>query len=186
MQGVEIGDASYERDLQVARGLGQEAVYWIEERQQRFQAAIEDQEIKPYSFMNGTIFPNTGLMGFHSALAGRTWINFHPRGPWGFEQWQWTMVEKEAPRIVKEVAAEQVYRGQYMAGTIAPDDVENLERMVEAMRAPRQWRRPHNFQLQLGHEDEGPIDLPGHMGPTPSEVNQREFYRFWVELMERA
>ena len=54
------------------------------------------------------------------------------------------------------------------------------------MRSPRQWWRPHNFRLQLGHEDEGPDELPGHLGPTPSEVNQREFYRFWLELMETA
>ena len=71
-----------------------------------------------------------------------------------------------------------------MAGVIAPDDVENQERIVEAMRAPRNRRRPHNYRLQLGHEDEAPQGIPGHMGPNPSEVNQRNFYRFWLELME--
>jgi hypothetical protein len=95
------------------------------------------------------------------------------------------MVEREAPKIVKEVAAEYVYRGQHMGGTIAPDDVENMERIVEAMRAPRNWRRPHHYGLQLGHEQEGPRGLPGNLGPNPSEVNQRNFYRFWLELMER-
>jgi hypothetical protein len=84
------------------------------------------------------------------------------------------------------VAAQYVYQGQHMAGLIAPDDVENFERMVEAMRAPRNWQRPFHYGMQLEHEQEGPRGLPGNLGPNPSEVNQRQFYRFWRELMERG
>lgn len=182
---VTVGDEPYHYDLEMARELGQEAVEWVEERHRRFQEVLKDKEVKPYSFMNGAIFPNMALMGFFSPMAGRHFLLFQPRGPWEFEQWQWTMVEREAPKVVKEVAAEYVIRGQYMAGTIAPDDVENMERIVEAMRPRRNWRRPHNYRLQLGHEDEGPRGLPGNLGPNPSEVNQRNFYRFWLELMER-
>lgn len=182
---VTVGDEPYRYDLEMARELGPEAVEWVEERHRRFQEVLKDKEVKPYSFMNGAIFPNMALMGFFSPMAGRHFLLFQPRGPWEFEQWQWTMVEREAPKVVKEVAAEYVIRGQYMAGTIAPDDVENMERIVEAMRPRRNWRRPHNYRLQLGHEDEGPRGLPGNLGPNPSEVNQRNFYRFWLELMER-
>lgn len=182
---VVVGDASYHHDLEMAKELGQEAVKWVEERHRRFQEVLKDREVKPYSFMNGAIFPNLGLMGFFSPMAGRHFLLFHPRGPTELEQWQWTMVEREAPKVVKEVATEYVYRGQHMAGTIAPDDVENFERTVEVMRAPRNWRRPHHYGLQLGHEEEGPRGVPGNLGPNPSEVNQRNFYRFWLELMER-
>jgi hypothetical protein len=39
--------------------------------------------------------------------------------------------------------------------------------------------------MMLGHEGEGgPTNLPGTLGPNPSEVNQREFYRHWLKLME--
>ncbi len=183
---VVVDDATYDYDLGIAQELGREAVEWVEYRHERFQEGLRDRETKPYSFMNGCIFPNMALMGFYSPMAGREFILFHPRGPWEFEQWQWTMVEKEAPRIVKEVAAEYAYRGQHMGGTIAPDDVENLERITEAMRSPRNWKRAHNYRLQLGHEQEGPNGLPGNLGPNPSEVNQRNFYRFWLELMERS
>jgi hypothetical protein len=182
---VVLDDATYDYDLEVARSLGKEAVEWVEHRHDRFQEAMKGREVKPYSFMNGAIFPNMALMGFYSPLAGRHFILFQPRGPAEFEQWQWTMVEKEAPNVVKEVAAEYVYRGQHMGGAIAPDDVENMERIVEAMRAPRNWRRPHHYGMQLGHESEGPQGLPGNLGPNPSEVNQRNFYRFWLELMEK-
>jgi hypothetical protein len=183
---VVVDDATYGYDLDVAKGLGKEAVEWVEYRHEAFQEVLSDRETKPYSFMNGCIFPNMALMGFYSPMAGREFILFHPHGPWEFEQWQWTMVEKQAPNIVKEVAAEYVYRGQHMGGTIAPDDVENMERIVEAMRSPRNWKRPHNYTLQLGHEHEGPNGVPGNLGPNPSEANQRNFYRFWLELMERA
>ncbi len=182
---VVVDDATYGYDLDIARELGREALEWVQERHHRFQAVLQDKQVKPYSFMNGAIFPNLGLMGFFSPMAGRHFLLFHPRGPWEHEVWQWTMVEREAPKIVKEVAAEYVYRGQHMAGTIAPDDVENFERMVEAMRAPRNWRRPFHYGLQLGHEGDGPGGLPGNLGPNPSEANQRQFYRFWLELMER-
>ena len=102
------------------------------------------------------------------------------------EQWQWTMVEKEAPQSVKDLAVQRVYQGQHMGGVIAPDDVENLERMVEAKRVPRSWRRPFHYRLMLGHEQDGPQGYPGNLGPNPSEVNQRQFYRYWLELMEKG
>ena len=174
----------HESDLAMAETLGKEAVEWVQYRRRQYEEQMKDYEIAPYSFMNGAIFPNLGLMGFFSPMAGRHFLLFHPRGVGQMEQWQWTMVEKEAPAIVKEVAAEYAYRGQHMAGTIAPDDVENQERIVEAMRAPRNWRRPHNYRLQLNHEEEAPQGIPGQVGPNPSEVNQRNFYRFWLELME--
>jgi phenylpropionate dioxygenase-like ring-hydroxylating dioxygenase large terminal subunit len=182
---VDLGESTYQFDLSQARELGQEAVEWVRERRQRFQEVLRDREPKPYGFHNGCIFPNQAINGFHSALWGREFLLFHPRGPWEFEVWQRTMVERAAPRSVKELAAEKVYRSQYMAGVIAPDDVENMERIVEAMRGRRTWQRPHHYGLQLGHEGEGPQGLPGNLGPNPSEVNQRNFYRFWLELMEK-
>lgn len=179
-------DVLYKRDLAEAQELGPEAVEWVEYRQRRLLEVTADRELKPYSFMNGLLFPNMGLMGFFSPMLGRHFQSFHPRGPLEHECWQWTMVEKDAPQVVKDLAVQRVYQGQHMAGVIAPDDVENLERMVEAGRAPRGWDRPLHYGLQAGHEEEGPKGLPGNLGPNPSEVNQRQFYRFWLSMMERS
>ena len=140
--------------------------------------------MKPYSFMNGLLFPNLGFMGFVSPMIGRHFLQFHPRGVAEHEVWQWTMVEREAPKAVKELAVRRVYQGQHMAGLIAPDDLENLERMVQTMRPAQNWRRPLHYGMQLDHEQEGPRGVPGNLGPNPSETNQRQFYRFWLELME--
>jgi hypothetical protein len=185
MGSVELGEQTYRNDLAEASELGPEAVEWVEYRHARFQDVLEDREIKPYGFQNGCIFPNVAFNSFVSPLRGRNCILFHPRGPFEFEQWQWTMIEKEAPKVVKELATSRAYQGQHMGGTIAPDDVENLERIAEAMRAHRNWDRAHHYGMQLGHEQDGPTGLPGNLGPNPSEVNQRNFYRFWHQLMER-
>ena len=47
--------------------------------------------------------------------------------------------------------------------------------------------------MGLGHEnphparDQWPVDgLPGLLGPRFTEINQRQFYRYWAELMARA
>ena len=182
---VVVDESMYQRDLDEAGELGADAVEWVTERWRRYNEALQDREVKPYSFMNGCLFPNLGLMGFSSPMVGRHFLHFHPRSPLDHEVWQWTMVEREAPQSVKDLAVQRVYQGQHMAGIVAPDDVENFERMLETMRPARNWRRPFHYRMQLGHEGEGPQGLPGRLGPNPSEVNQRQFYRFWTQLMER-
>ncbi|RTL66055.1 MAG: aromatic ring-hydroxylating dioxygenase subunit alpha [Pseudonocardiaceae bacterium] len=179
-------DSMYNRDLAEAKELGPDAVEWVEHRQRKLLELVKDRDVKPYSFMNGLLFPNLGLMGFFSPMLGRHFQLFHPRGALEHECWQWTMVERDAPQVIKDLAVQRVYQGQHMAGLIAPDDVENFERMVEAGRPERNWKRPFHYGLQFGHEHEGPQGLPGNLGPNPSEVNQRQFYRFWLELMERS
>jgi hypothetical protein len=149
------------------------------------QALLKDRPVQPYSFMNGLLFPNLGLMGFMSPMMGRNFLLFQPRGVREHEVWQWTMVERDAPDVVKTLATQRAYQGQHMAGLIAPDDVENLERLVEGVGPPRNWKRSFHYGMQLGHEEESAQGLPGNLGPNPSEINQRQFYKFWLDLMER-
>ena len=177
------GEALHERDLQDARFLGKEAVEWVRDRDDRMSKALASCEPRPAYFGHGLLFPNLGLMGYVSPMTGKHFLLFHPRGPEAHEIWQWTMVEREAPEAVKELAVQRVYQGQHMAGVIAPDDVENFERIVEASHSPRAWRSPMNYDIHLGHDQDQLPHLPGNISAEPSEVNQREFYRFWLELM---
>jgi phenylpropionate dioxygenase-like ring-hydroxylating dioxygenase large terminal subunit len=181
---VTVDDDVFKRDLAEAQELGPEAVEWVEYRRNKLLDITKDHGLRAYGFMNGLIFPNLGLMGFYSPMLGRHFMSFHPRGPVEHECWQWTMVEREAPQAVKDLAVQRVYQAQHMGGVIAPDDVENLERMVEAGRPARNWRRPFHYGLQRGHEHDAPQELPGMVGPNPSEIDQRRFYRFWLEMME--
>jgi phenylpropionate dioxygenase-like ring-hydroxylating dioxygenase large terminal subunit len=183
---VLVDELAYKQDCAEAQKLGPEALEWVEYRYRRLQELQMHRTTKQYSFMNGGIFPNFGLMGFASPMIGRHFQIFHPRGPRAHEVWQWTMVEREAPQVVKELAAQRVYQGQHPAGVIGPDDVENFERIVEAAGPRRNWDRPNNYGMQLGHEADGPADLTGQAGPNPSDVNIRNFYRYWLEMMERG
>jgi phenylpropionate dioxygenase-like ring-hydroxylating dioxygenase large terminal subunit len=179
------GEALYERDLAEATQLGASAAAWVRDRHRRMEEALREYEPRPYGFVNGLLFPNLGLMGYASPMIGRHFLLFHPRGVAEHETWQWTMVEREAPDVVKELAAQRVYQGQHMAGVVAPDDVENFERIVEAMHAPRTWSLPLNFQAHLTDDLDQLPGLPGNVSAEPSEVNQRQFHRFWLELMSR-
>jgi phenylpropionate dioxygenase-like ring-hydroxylating dioxygenase large terminal subunit len=179
-------EAIYERDLAESRALGKAAVEWVRDRDDRMSKALAEFDPRPDSFVNGLLFPNLGLMGYMSPMMGKHFLWFHPRGPSAHEIWQWTMVEREAPEVVKEIAVQRVYQGQHMAGVIAPDDVENFERIVEASHSPRAWQSPMNYEIHLGHDADQLPHLPGNASNEPSEVNQREFYRFWLQLMERG
>ena len=179
------GEAIYQRDLEESRALGKEAVEWVRHRNDRMSKALAHYEPRPDSFVNGLLFPNLGLMGYMSPMMGKHFLLFHPRGPRAHEIWQWTMVEREAPDSVKEIAVQRVYQGQHMAGVIAPDDVENFERIVEASHSPATWRYPMNYDIHLGHDQDQLPHLPGNISAEPSEINQREFYRFWLELMTK-
>lgn len=182
---AQIDDIAYKHDYDEAQQLGPEAVAWIERRFQILQEVSANFDTKLYSFMNGLVFPNLGLMGFLSPLVARQFLMFHPRGPRSHECWQWAMVEREAPQVVKDIALQRAYQVQHMGGVVSPDDIENFERIVDASGAERNWKRPYYLQMQSGHEADGPVGLPVRLGPNPSEANQRNFYRFWLEMMER-
>jgi phenylpropionate dioxygenase-like ring-hydroxylating dioxygenase large terminal subunit len=183
---AQIDDIAYKQDYEEAQQLGPEVVEWVEHRYRVLQEVSKDFDTKVYSFMNGMLFPNLGIQGFISPFTGRQFLMFHPRGARSHECWQWTMVEREAPQVVKDLATARAYQTQAMGGLIAPDDVENFERMVDGTSAENTWERPFYMQIQSGHEIDGPKDLPVRLGPNPSEANQRNFYRFWLEMMERS
>lgn len=183
--GVAVTDDSmHNSDLQVAARLGKEVVDWLEYRHRTYEDLTAELARKPRGFWHGLMYPNLGFMGFASHLSGRHFLLFQPRGVEDHEFWQWTMVERDAPQVLKEFAAEHVIFGQHMAGVIAPDDVENMERIVDASHARSNWRMPFHYGIQLGLEVESkPGDLPGTVVPNPSELNQRRFYQHWMEEM---
>ena len=82
--------------------------------------------------------------------------------------------------------------GQSAAGLIGPDDHENFERIQENLQTPIGQSWAFNYQMTLGREDTYPggeawqvAGLPGLVGYHTTEVSQRQFYRYWKELMMR-
>jgi hypothetical protein len=190
--GIRPGLEMYEDDLRRAGEIGPEAVDWVKYRYERLQAALADHPVRPYSFSRAHIFPNFSLIGFSSAVEARGLIVWTPRGPHATEAWEWCAVEREAPRSVKEAAIVDLVHGQSAAGLVGPDDHENFERMQDNLQTAIGQSWPFNYQMTLGrdttypgHEDWQVEGLPGMIGYHTTEVNQRQFYRYWQQLMMR-
>jgi hypothetical protein len=144
----------------------------------------------PYGFTNANIFPNFSTIINHPALETRGLIMWHPRGPKETEAWLWLAVERDCPRALKEAGIKIAMRQNAAAGIVAPDDSENFERTRDNTVTPIARRVPFNYQMNLGedttyegHDDPDIEGLPGLIGPPISEVNQRQFYRYWTHMM---
>jgi phenylpropionate dioxygenase-like ring-hydroxylating dioxygenase large terminal subunit len=191
--GVETDHEMYEREVQQAASLGPEAVEWVKDRYQRFLAMCGDAPTRAYSFSHANVFPNFSFFGRGGALNGRLISVLHPRGPENTDIWQWFLVERDAPDVVKEYAWRNLGReGQLAAGMFAQDDSENFERVTESTRGPIARRQPFHLAMGLGLEGRWPGQeawqtegLRGVVGPRFSEHNQRHFYRAWDEMMTR-
>jgi hypothetical protein len=117
-------------------------------------------------------------------------MQWQPRGVNESEVWQWVLVERNMPSEVREHAVWSVAQTISAAGLIAPDDNENFERITENVQTPFAAKVPASFVMGLGDEPSllgqevpGQGGLPGLVGPRFTEINQREFYRYWAELM---
>ena len=104
--------------------------------------------------------------------------------------WQWCLVERAVPQVVKQAAARAYSRGQTAAGIVGQDDTENFERIAEATRTPLSRRVPLHYGMALGYDGEWPGQdqwhtegLPGLVGPRFWETAQRRFYGYWAQLM---
>lgn len=189
--GVETDHEMYARELEQAAELGPEAVEWVEERHQRFLAALADSPVRAYSYSHANVFPNFSFFGRGGALNGRLLAVLHPRGPELTEVWQWFFVERDAPDVVKEFAWRNLGReGLVASGMFAHDDSENFERVTESTRGPIARRQPFHLAMGLGLEGRWPgqetwetAGLRGVVGPRFSEHNQRHFYRAWDVMM---
>ncbi|HEY7061141.1 MAG TPA: SRPBCC family protein [Chloroflexota bacterium] len=190
--GIYTGAGPFERDLRLAEELGAEAVDYVRERYRRQLERLRDVAAKPYGFSHGTIFPNLSLNGASSAFQGRGLFLWQPLGPLQTRVLQWCAVERQAPAVVKERAAEQYSRWFSGSGLFGQDDGENCERVMEATCTPRAQQVPFHYAMGLGCEGHWPgmaawdvAELPGQVGPHFSEHTQRQYFGYWAALMAR-
>ena len=77
----------------------------------------------------------------------------------------------------------KVYLQQFgPAGIFEQDDAEAWNQCTESSRGRVCRRYPLNYQMGTGHEENHP-QMPGRFGTAYSEINQRDFYRRWAQLM---
>jgi phenylpropionate dioxygenase-like ring-hydroxylating dioxygenase large terminal subunit len=189
---LRVGEESQQMDLNAATALGPDCAEWVIERHRRLQERLKAYEAKPYSFHAGNIFPNFALIGVGTATYAKGLILHHPRGAYSTEVWVWAAVEKSAPPAMKERQKFVLMQRQAAAGLVAPDDHENFLRVTSNLRAHEAHSHPFHYGMALGHEEEDPRppklrvgkSWPGRILPKYSEASQRDFYRYWLELME--
>ncbi len=190
--GIITGPEPYERDLAQAEPLGPEVVDWVKERYRHLLERLKDTPAKPYGITHANIFPNFSFNGASGAFQTRGFYLWHPRGPNEMEIWHYALVERAAPRVVKEMLAHSS-GSQSATGFFGQDDNENFERVNENTRTPIARRYPFNYAMRLGYDGKWPgreqwniEGMPGLVGPNVSEHAQRRFYAYWAELMSEG
>jgi len=191
--GLVTGTVTYEADLKRAATLGQDVVDYVTTRYARLQERLNGAVARPYVFSHGNVFPNFSLIGGQTALRGWLFYLIVPQGPLASEVWQWVLVPREAPPAIREAALTQFRReGHFAAGFFEQEDAENFDRVTESTRSYQARKYPFHYGMAVRQEGRWPGQeqwdvqgLPGLIGPRFSEHNQRNFYRYWSELVER-
>jgi phenylpropionate dioxygenase-like ring-hydroxylating dioxygenase large terminal subunit len=136
-------------------------------------------QMRPGLMTVAGIFPN---VAFHSTFP-RTLAVWHPSGPHMTEGWRWCFVEKDAPQEVKDVVRHHFMRYSGPGGMTEQDDMENWNYATEASRGIIARRYPYNYECGLGWEEPAGV-LDAMICPSPTEANQRNYYRAYVDYME--
>jgi len=167
-------------------------VDWVKERYHRLLERLQDTPAKPYGITHANVFPNFSFNGANGAFQTRGFYMWHPRGPAETEVWHYILVERAAPRVVKEMLANSS-GNQSATGFFGQDDNENFERVTENTRTRVARQFPFNYAMRLGYDSQWPgreewdiEGMPGVVGPNVSEHVQRQFYAYWAELMSRG
>jgi nitrite reductase/ring-hydroxylating ferredoxin subunit len=189
--GLFTDDSQYQADVERAKKLGPEVLDYVTERHRRMEERMRNHPARPYGYSHGNCFPNLNLVGASSPLMGRGFLPTHPRGPTSSEVWQYCLVERAAPKSVKQMVASIESRTQAPAGLFGQDDCENFERLTNHTRTAFTRKLPFHYGMGLahddgswpGHEDWHTEGLPGLFGPRFCESSQRRYYKYWAGLM---
>jgi phenylpropionate dioxygenase-like ring-hydroxylating dioxygenase large terminal subunit len=189
---LRYGAGPLQTDLAAAEQLGQDAVDWVHERQRILEDALKDLKRRPYSFQGGNIFPNFALTGIGSALYGKALMLHHPRSANQTEAWVWCAVEKNAPASVKERSRFVVMQRFAATGMVVADDNAIFERIAENLNTQPSRRWPMHYAMAAGRDEIDPRppefagepqQWPGLLTPPYQETIQRDFYRYWSDLI---
>ena len=134
---------------------------------------------------HGTVFPN---FSFLDNVKFRLVRMSHPRGPCLTECHTMLFVDKSLPPELRDKVRRDFILSFGPSGMFEVEDGEIWSEVNDSLRGHMSRSLPFNYQMGLGHDksmhEEFGGDLPGRAGWYWSEVNQRDFYRQWRELME--
>ena len=163
----------------------------------------QDAALRTLMTAGGNLFPNLSFLHFLNtaeslvaasadgnatsrAVAFLTLRLWQPRGPDQMEAWSWLFVDRGAPAWWREASRTCYLRGFGTAGLFEQDDAENWAEVSRGLRgatAQRLW-----LQYRMGMASTPSADWPGPGEAYLAgymELNEREFYRYWRDLMTR-
>jgi phenylpropionate dioxygenase-like ring-hydroxylating dioxygenase large terminal subunit len=127
----------------------------------------------------GTIFPNTSFHGRQP----RALCSWHPNGAESTEIWRFFLVDKMAPKEVKDFVRRYYMRYAGPAGMTEQDDMENWNYATAGSRGVIAKRHPFNYQQSQNiHKINDPV--PGMVSTQMTEENARQYYKCWASYME--
>jgi hypothetical protein len=170
-------------DRAIAEHLGPEAVEYLDAVKAKQRERLSPLQVELHSLGEGNIFPNLMYLKinvFHCLGL----LQWQPKGPGVTEVRQTLLYDSAAPQSVRDFVRIHFTRENTAAGIFAPDDGENFELVTAASKGAISRTLHLDYSMGLGHEGEvSEPGYPGHLGPRFSEQNQRNFYRYWRELM---
>ena len=127
------------------------------------------------------VFPNIGAVG-------RMIRVMNPQGPDASEMWSYVLVDKSAPREVKEKIVQDRVRTSGPNGVQQKDDMENWFIQTRYSKGfMTRWGLRQNNQLGMSKPSlDGPstFGLSGMYHAAPTDENYRRFFEFWRKAME--
>lgn len=130
------------------------------------------------SVSSANVFPHFAFLPGHNSF--RTW---HPKGPAAIELHTWVLVNKNAPRSLKELYRKGVMRTFSPSGVLEMDDGENWENCTSINRGFVTRQQKLHYGLGVNSKTQHD-ELKGELHKRKyNDANQRLFYKKWLECM---
>jgi len=175
----------WQGDKYIAEAIGKEAVEYLDELKDTLQRRASSLQADIFSIGVGTIFPNFSFNDFGSFVGGLMMV-WHPRSATESEIWENMLFDRDAPKIIKDIARRNFTFGQTVGGSFGADDMENTEQITSATTGVISKRIPFDYSMGLGRDgktDGAPEGMPGRVGDFYTDQNNRNFYAYWAQLM---
>lgn len=142
--------------------------------------------------MIGNIFPNLSFLISHTKIKDQLISNtsvrmWRPLAHNKMEVIAWVLVEKNAPQDWKDRSRDAFVLTFSPSGIFEQDDTEVFTDITAAAVGPMPLKKNLNYVYKMGLHRE-PVDFigPGVVYDDKfSEASQRNFYKYWLELMTK-
>ncbi|MBD8005135.1 aromatic ring-hydroxylating oxygenase subunit alpha [Bacillus norwichensis] len=166
-----------------------------EELKEEFKSNLTEEQYEVLSNMKnmiGNVFPNLSFLISHTEIKGQPISNtsvrmWRPIGVNKMEVTAWMLVEKSAPQEWKDRSRDAFILTFSPSGIFEQDDTEVFTDITIAASGPMPFQKNLTYNYTMGLQRET-VDFVGPgvaYDDKFSEASQRNFYKYWLELMTK-